>query len=652
MCGIVGCVNFKNSQAITPALINGMSAALAHRGPNGSGVWISPDKNIGFGHRRLSVVDLSTSANQPMRDETANLTLVFNGEIYNHAELRTELTALGITDWVTTHSDTEVLLKTWRQWGVKCLPKLRGMFAFAVWDGDQLTLVRDRIGVKPLYFSETDGKLSFASEIKALLQTPWQQRTVNENGVFHYLSFLTVPAPETLFEGIYKLPAGSLVTFGGDNHGEIQKWWDCLSAAEQETPVNNVEDAVLNRLQDAVNDRKVADVEVGVLLSGGVDSSTNVALFSEHGTQPTKTFCIGYDTDYASAPNEFAPAKEVADIFNTTHFERRLTMPEVLNFLPQMVWLQDEPIADPVCVPVYFVSEEARKQGVTVAQVGEGADELFFGYRNWRAKWWLQKMANYSPALLWRLGAWGLAKAGKDHARLYEAVRRAGCKQPVFWGGVDIFSEPEKQRLLSPSLQQRFAKRTSWDIIAPIYHTYTQWQHCNRAGIAGWMTCIDLHLRLPELLLMRLDKMCMGTGLEGRVPFLDHRLVSLALSLPEKSRMHPKQLKPILKNIASSFLPRHIVHRRKQGFALPVHEWFFSELGDEARNSITRFINESDILSPSAVDAIFARKDHQKAWYILNLALWWEMFIAPKQEDFLKLTAQKNLQTQRFNATL
>jgi len=650
MCGIVGLIDFSAITSaqkapkgiVTPELIAKMRDVMVHRGPDGAGEYVNTHHTAGFGHRRLSIIDLATSANQPMPDKSTGLTLVFNGEIYNHAELRTELTGLGVKNWQTSHSDTEVLLKAWQFWGEDCLPKLRGMFAFGVWDEAKgtLTLVRDRIGVKPLYFAETDGKISFASEIKALLQTPWQIRSVNENGLFHYLSFLTVPAPETLFDGIYKLPAGSMVTFGNDNHGEIKEWWNALSAAENEAFTPDPETAVLERLQDAVADRKVADVEVGVLLSGGVDSSTNVALFSEMGNTPVKTFCIGYDSDYDSAPNEFAPAAEVAQKFNTTHFERHLTMPEVLNFLPEMVWLQDEPIADPVCVPVYFVSEEARKQGVTVAQVGEGADELFFGYRNWRAKWWLQKLANITPAFTWRWAENISIRLGKDHTRLHDVFARAANKQPIFCGGVDIFTEAEKQRLLGNKLKQKFAGHTSWDIIQPYYKSYRQHAIANTAKTAGWMTWVDLRLRLPELLLMRLDKMCMGVSLEGRVPFLDHRLVSLALSLPERARMHPKKLKPLLKNIASNFLPQHIVHRRKQGFALPVHEWFFTELGTEARTTINHFITATDLLDSNAVEVIFARQDHQKAWYILNLALWWAQYIEPKTAP---TTAIKNI---------
>jgi asparagine synthase (glutamine-hydrolysing) len=632
MCGIVGSFVFDNGNfTVTEPYLLRMRDTMVHRGPDGGGVWISDDRRVGLGHRRLSIIDLSTIANQPMSNEDGTLQVVFNGEIYNHAEIRAELEAAGGHRWKTNHSDTEVILHAFEQWGIECLHKFRGMFAIALWDARrrQLWLIRDRIGVKPLYYSVHHGRITFASEIKALLEDPEQRREMNEGAMYHYLSFLTTPAPDTLFEGIHKLPGGTWLRVDSDGQIREQRYWD---AWDHVTPLEGVDERevaerLLAELRTAVTLRKVSDVPVGVFLSGGIDSSTNAALFSEGEGSPVKTFSIGYDGEYASYQNELHYARKVADFVGAEHHERLLTQNDLLDFLPAMIHLQDEPIADPVCVPVYYVSELARKNGVVVAQVGEGADELFWGYPTWKTKLRLQQAdAAPCPKAVKRLALAGMRFAGKDQGHPYEALRRSVMGQPVFWGGAEAFTDTQKHRLVSPRLRKRYAGVTSWEAISPIWQRFQEkaWEPSN----LHWMTYLDLNLRLPELLLMRVDKMSMGVSLEGRVPFLDHKFVELALGIPSALKTKNGELKYILKKAVRGLIPDEVIDRKKQGFGVPVHEWCLGALGDRVNSELDHFCRETDFIDRRQVARLTEQKQGPQLWYLLNLALWWKHFIA------------------------
>lgn len=641
MCGIVGAIVLPGSEfTITENYLTKMRDTMIHRGPDGAGNWIGNDGRIGFGHRRLSIIDLSDAATQPMATADGKYILTFNGEIYNHQEIREELKSLGYNKWKTNHSDTEVILYAFAQWGIECLHKFRGMFAFGLWDVEQKTLwlVRDRIGIKPLYYSVHNKRLVFASEIKALLEDPEQQRAVDEEALFHYLSFITTPAPQTLFEGIKKLAPGTYLKISTET-GAIQehKYWDVWDYTKP--LVHSSEDelakGVLDELRTAVKLRQVSDVPVGVFLSGGIDSSTNAALFSENAQTQVKTFSIGYEGEYKSYKNELDYAKEMADFVQAKYHERLLTIDDLLDFLPEMVKLQDEPIADPVCVPVYYVSKLARDNGVIVCQVGEGADELFLGYPSWKIKHDLQK-ANNIPGLKWlkRLLLKGLELAGKQHILHYELLRRGVADQPIFWGGAEAFTECEKQKLLSPRLRKKFANRSSWEVIKPIWERFQAkaWEK----SILHWMSYMDLNMRLPELLLMRVDKMSMGVSLEGRVPFLDYKFVEYALSIPTKIKTKNGQLKYILKKAVRGLIPDKMIDRKKQGFGVPVYEWFFDKLGDKTRKELQEFCQATDYLDYKEVERLLSQGEGAKVWYLLNLALWWKEYIKPKPQALKK----------------
>ncbi|MCB9438290.1 MAG: asparagine synthase (glutamine-hydrolyzing) [Anaerolineales bacterium] len=631
MCGIVGLFHYGTDQPIDPNLLVKMRDTMQHRGPDGGGLWCSADCYVGLGHRRLSIIDLSDTANQPMSNEDDTLWIVFNGEIYNHAAIRAELEAAGRHQWKTDHSDTEMILHAFEEWGIECIHRFRGMFAIALWDvrQQQLWLIRDRIGVKPLYYTFSDGRLAFASEIKALLQLPGIKRAVHEEALYHYLSFLTTPAPQTLFEGIYKLPPATWLRVNADGTTHQERYWDVWDHTLDLSKASEAEitERLLAELRTAVQLRKISDVPVGVFLSGGIDSSTNTALFSEGEGHPVKTFSIGYEGEYQSYQNELHFARLMADKVGANYHERLLNLDDLINFLPLMVHLQDEPIADPVCVPVYYVSKLARDNGVTVSQVGEGADELFWGYESWATM--LRRQSQFGnpfiPNGMRHLAMWGARQTGRDFSYTYELVRRTSVGQPIFWGGAEAFFETQKQHLLSPRMRQQLGGLTSWEALRRIHERFMDkaWEK----SPLQWMSYLDLNYRLPELLLMRVDKMSMGVSLECRVPFLDHQFVELAMSIPQATKTTDHVSKYVLKKAVRGLIPDQLIDRRKQGFGVPVHEWFFDRLGDQMRRDLNDFCDQTDYLDKAAVNQVLDQGQGVLTWYLFNLALWWKTYI-------------------------
>jgi asparagine synthase (glutamine-hydrolysing) len=644
MCGIAGVFTFNNSSfQVDKAYLERMIKTIEHRGPDGAGTWVSADRRVGFGHRRLSIIDLATSASQPMCNEDGTVWVAFNGEIYNHAEIRRELQQIGGHQWKTDHSDTEVIVHAFEQWGIDCIHRFRGMFAIALWDAPrrELWLVRDRIGIKPVYYSVHHGRITFASEIKALLEDPLQERAIDEEALYHYLSFLTTPAPATLFRGIHKLAAGTWLRVREDGSTQQSRYWDVL---EQTRPLVNVSEdeiaeQIVEELRTAVRLRKVSDVPVGVFLSGGIDSSVNTALFSEGESRPVKCFSIGYEGEYASYENELHYARSMANFAGAEYHERLLTQQDLLDFLPRMVYLQDEPIADPVCVPVYYVSKLARDNGVIVCQVGEGSDELFCGYPSWRTRLRLQQWGDLPmPRGVKGLGLFGMNFAGRQNGQPYEWLRRNIEGLPVFWGGAEAFTETHKISLLSQRLRQRFSGFSSWEAVKPIRKRFEDraWEKSD----LQWMTYLDLNMRLPELLLMRVDKMSMGVGLEARVPFLDHKFVELAMSIPQTVKTRNGTLKYILKKAVKGLIPDQLIDRKKQGFGVPVHEWFFDRLGKFARVELNAFCDDTDILDRAAVMQLLDQRNASQAWYLLNLALWWKQYMGSEKEAMAPMLSE------------
>jgi asparagine synthase (glutamine-hydrolysing) len=642
MCGINGALAFTTGTfLVTAPYLTRMRDTMAHRGPDGAGCWIASDQRVGFGHRRLAIIDLSECAAQPMTNEDGTLAITYNGEIYNHRELRTELSRSGRHRWKTDHSDTEVILHAFEEWGIDCVSRFRGMFAFGLWDARsrQLWLVRDRIGIKPLYYSIHHGRLTFASEIKSLLADPDQGRAIDESALFHYLSFLTTPGPETLFRGIRKLAPGTWIRAAADATIAERRYWDVWDNAVDVAPLgeDGIAERVLAELRTSVRVRKLSDVPVGVFLSGGLDSSTNAALFSEGEQTPVKTFSIGYAGEYRTYANELHFARQMAAHVGADHHEYLIREEDVLTFLPQMVQLQDEPIADPVCVPLYYVARLAREHGVVVCQVGEGADELFVGYASWLEALKRQRWNDWPvPGAIKAAGCAALALLGYDRTVHLEWLRRGARAEPLFWGGAEAFTDAEKRRLLSPRLRRTLGTLTSWDAIQPIRRRFEA--GAPERSHVNWMSYVDLNLRLPELLLMRVDKMTMGVGLEGRVPFLDHHFVTLAMSIPTALKIRNNTLKHVLKKAVQGLVPDNLIVRRKQGFGVPVDELFHGPLQALADSELQRLCAETDLFDVREVGRVMREADGSKRWYLLNLALWWRTFVAGDARELQGLT--------------
>ena len=629
MCGIVGIFNHSSSAEVTEDTLLLARDSMIHRGPDDHGLYISPDRSVGLGHRRLSIIDLSPAGRQPMSDSDGRFWIIFNGEVYNFLELRRELEDDGIV--FRSRSDTEVLIYLYKKHGKEMVRLLRGMFAFAIFDQQQraLFLARDRIGVKPLYYFNRGGCFAFASEIKALLAFNKVEREVNSEAFYHYLSFLTTPAPQTLFEGIFKLPAAHRMIVDSSGNMEIEQWWSPMRSQPLNLKEDEYVDGIRNLLRQSVRYRMISDVPFGVFLSGGIDSSTNVALMAEMMDRPVETFSIAFKDE--PQYNEFPFARAVSSAFRTNHHEVEIGMGDLLEFLPQLIHHQDEPIADPVCVPVYYVAKLAKDHGVTVCQVGEGSDELFCGYPHWSMMLGLERwrrMYSAFPSSLRALAYFFAKQLEHPYSGRLEYIRRASHDEPVFWGGAEAFYETEKRSLLHAEMKAKLNGTNSAAVIRGYFQEFLQ--AGRRCDPLTWMTFVDLKLRLPELLLMRVDKMTMATSVEARVPFLDHELVEYVMAIPQSKKVPGLAPKYLLKKAVTGLIPDEIIHRPKQGFGVPVAEWFQLELGLRIREKLTSFARSQPYLSLDGLDRLLSRPNGALPWYLFNFVLWHEAWIQQK----------------------
>ena len=631
MCGIAGAIKTNNNSfEISERYLIDMRDTMSHRGPDGAGVWVSDRRDVGLAHRRLSIIDLSNSANQPMESNDKKIKIVFNGEIYNHQELREEINKISSEKWQTDHSDTEVILRAYKLWGIDFLKKLLGMFAIAIWDENinELFLIRDRIGIKPLYWSIHNGRLTFASEIKALLNDPNQIKEVDDEAFQSYFSHICTPGNKTLFKGINKLEPGNFLRVKKlTSDIRIESWYEILeNVNENNLKESEIYDSVLDILSDAVRVRKISDVPIGVFLSGGIDSSTNAVLFSKDETNPINTFSIGYDKDYSTYNNELHHAKFMADRVASNHFEKILSIDDVMSFIPKMIHLQDEPIGDPVCIPIYYVSKLAKDNNVTVCQVGEGADEIFGGYSIWKEWIRLQNVLNsFAGNHIKFLGKRLLQISGNSHHRAFDILDRSDKNRPAFRGGAEGLTSHEKRLVFSSKYKNLYNSYDEFNCIEPIWNKFNSLS--KDKSPLSWMSYLDLRLRLPELLLMRVDKMTMGVSLEARVPFLDHRLVELALSIPQNIKIKKGISKHVLKEAVRNELPSSIIHRKKQGFGAPIHDWLFGKLGKKVREDIKSFCSDTDYFDYNGINKLLNSKSSVHAWYLYNFVLWHRHFI-------------------------
>lgn len=591
MCGFAGIFQYsRQGSEITPELLTRMGEAIAHRGPDDAGTHISDCRRVGLSFRRLSIIDLSSAGHQPMSTPDGRVTLVFNGEIYNHAAIRSELEAAGYS--YRSRTDTETILYAYQHWGERFIERLEGMFAIAIWDADteRLLLYRDRIGIKPLYYADHNGALIFGSEIKAMLEYPTLNAEVSREALYHYFTYIHTPAPWTLYDGVFKLRAGYYLAVEKSGELRLERYWDPLGHREDDFPYDD-EAAVTERIRslfrESVEKRMMSDVPFGVFLSGGIDSSANVAFMSELMDRPVDTFTVAISGQEDT--NEFQWARRISELYKTNHHEVIIDDGGFLDLLPTIVHHQDEPLADPVCFPLYHVSKLARDNGTIVIQVGEGSDEQFAGYESYQRFARMMRMERalrVVPKPLTRLGYAAMTPLLKARRVDYRqnVIRNVMEKQPAFWGNAIGFYEQEKHKALNLEAFDGLDLFSSYALASErlqqaTHHGYGD----DLQRIVYW----EMKNRLAELLLMRVDKITMAVSLEARVPFLDHNMVEFSMNIPTSLKLKNGVPKYILKQALRGILPDEIIDRKKIGFAGSGKNMLTPEIFAHAKSLLT-----------------------------------------------------------------
>ncbi|MBS1817916.1 MAG: asparagine synthase (glutamine-hydrolyzing) [Acidobacteria bacterium] len=618
MCGIAGFVDAFEQSGYTAdsaeLRLRAMCAAIRHRGPDDEGVWVGDD--VALGMRRLSIIDLS-GGHQPMPNEDRTLWLVFNGEIYNYRELRRELESLG--HHFATASDTETIVHAYEQWGLDALPRLRGMFGFALWNvrTRELVLARDRVGIKPLYYARTRSGLAFGSELKSLLTLPDVGREVDADALNHYLSFLYTPRDASIFRGIEKLPPGHVLVWR-DGSADVRPYW----RPPVDEPFHGTEgDAVTaleQVLEDAVAAHMVSEVPLGAFLSGGVDSSLVVALMARRSSARVKTFSIGFDEP---AFDELEHARRVAEHVGTDHHEF-VVRPDAVDILDRLIGHFDEPFADASAIPTWYVSELARRH-VTVVLSGDGGDELFGGYDRYVPHPRVTAFDRYAPPVLRRVAA--LTAERMPHGmRGKNFLRHVGRSDRArYIDAVRYFSADEKPALLSGDLRTALAHPDPEVRVAA---------HFDRYASLPWpsqMMRFDTETYLPEDVLTKVDRMSMAHSIESRVPLLDNAVIDFAMALPASLKIREGRRKHVLKEVAARVLPAGLVDRRKQGFGVPLGVWFRGQLRELFADTLLsarakqRGYFDSRFVTRLVHEHLSGRRDHSlRLWQLVVFERW------------------------------
>ncbi len=606
MCGIGGIVNTNNSK-IDPNIIENIKDSLEHRGPDNSSIKHISDSNC-FVHTRLSIIDLNDRSNQPFQSVDGRFTLVFNGEIYNYKEIRKDLEAKGIS--FNTEGDTEVLLKGFIEHGEGILDKLRGQFAFAIYDKSEesIFLARDRVGIKPLYFSTYKDWFIFGSEIKAIEKSGVVPFEADIDSYATYLRHLCVPSSRTGNKNILKLQPGEYVVYSLKNGISKKKYWDPFNF-EVNKDINE-KDAIseVDRLlSESVEYRKVSDVEVGLFLSGGIDSSLIGKLMKENESAGLKGFNIDYEDHFEGYKGEVAEAEFASSTLDIELIKENIKYSDFQDLLNNYSFYQDDLIGDEVGIPLYFLGKSTQANGMKVVQVGEGADELFYGYDHWLRFIKLNKYIksiNQSRANILDF---------KNHRM--NLVSNILFNRTSFSGGAIGFNKSEIDKLIDGGISKEF------ELINYVDNKWDDYFIKESANLSKWMTLIDLNIRLPELLLMRMDKLVMQSAVEARVPFLDHKLVEYVLTIPQDILVNNSTTKPLLKKVAKNHIPEQIVNRKKQGFRAPIGEWIKKE-EDYFYESIKEFNSLVNLFSEKELKRVLESNNFQKKWYLVNLSRW------------------------------
>jgi asparagine synthase (glutamine-hydrolysing) len=606
-----------------------MIAAQRHRGPDDWGQWL--DDTCALGHRRLSIIDLGEAGRNPMSNDAGNLWITYNGEVYNFQQLRNELEGLGYR--FRTQTDTEVIVNAYQEWGTDCVRRLRGMFAFAIWDGSRrrLFLARDRVGKKPLFYAESRKNFAFASELQGLLTNPLVAREVNLPAIDAYLSWGYVPAPHTAFRGVFKLPPAHWLTLDVAPEGlttRVERYWALTYEPKIEADEDDIADALREKLTEAVRIRLISDVPLGAFLSGGVDSSIVVGLMAQLMAEPVKTFSIGFEE---AEFNELEHARRVAQRWGTDHHEF-VVKPDALEMLPLLVRHYGEPYADSSAIPTFYLSKMTRS-GVTVALNGDGGDESFAGYERYLGNRLAETVRGMPGG---SLAARALTSVLPDSVdprnRLRQAKRflsvaaRPMADRYAHWVG--YFREEDKAALYCRDFSAELNGSRPVEWIESLFGEVRGLDPVDSA------MAVDVQSYLPYDLLVKVDVTSMANSLEARSPFLDHEVMEFAARLPSNMKLRGAQSKYILKRAFRDVLPRENAHHRKMGFGVPVGEWFrgpLRELLEDAlisEQAVKRNYFEPGVVRRFVDDHLNRRSDHSFAlWSLLMLELWHREFV-------------------------
>lgn len=614
MCGIIGLFNVEGRTVAEQAVGEAMNAAIWHRGPDGGGVY--RDEQAMLGMRRLAIIDVQ-GGQQPMFSEDRQVVLVFNGEIYNYRALRTELQARGHR--FHSASDSEVILQAYLAWGEAAVARLEGMFAFAIWDkrSRSLLLARDRLGKKPLFLWQHADGIGFASELKSLLTVPGFARDVDLGVLPAYLAFGYVPTPQSIFRHVRKLPAGHYAVFSQGQLRETRYWQLDFSPTFTGSEIE-AETQLAALLDQAVSTRLVSDVPFGAFLSGGLDSSVVVALMAHHMTQPVKTFSIGFNEARYS---ELSDARRVAEHLHTEHHEL-IVDPDATRLIERLVWHLDEPFADSSALPTYLVSELAG-QHVKMVLSGDGGDEAFAGYDRYLRFLKLHQLGAAKAPIALALSTAGRLLPGESGFRLRRIAER--LREPFpdsYLSGVALSRPQQLAALLGRSAD------ADYHALHGLFNTQ------DRRPMLDRIVDADIHSYLLDDILVKLDRMSMAASIEGRAPLLDHRVVEFAVRLPVSMRVRDGRGKHLLRQVARRWLPSSVLDKPKQGFGIPLPEWFRAGLGSMAADVFaSRRFRERGWVQAEAVDALLRSHrqrsaDHAETlWQVLCLELWAQRFV-------------------------
>lgn len=626
MCGIGGILQWEGRIGDDSFRPEAIIQAMRHRGPDGDGVWLSPDRQVWLGHRRLAIIDLSEAGRQPMEYQEAGLQLTFNGEIYNFQSLRRDLETLGHA--FRTRTDSEVILHAYQQWGTECVQRLRGMFAFAIWDTRKrrLFLARDRVGKKPLFYTQQRGRFVFASELQGLLADPSIPRTVDYHAIDGYLTLGYVPPPHTAYVGIRKLLPGHWMTVdlgAGEPVVRTERYWSLQYLPKLRTSEREACEALRDKMAEAVRLRMISDVPLGAFLSGGVDSSIVVGLMARESSRPVKTFSIGFEE---ASFNELAHAKRIAERWKTEHHEF-VIRPDAAEILPMLVRHYGEPYADTSAMPTYYLSKMTR-DSVTVALNGDGGDESFVGYARYKGNQLAELVRRFpgSGAVLKLFSGAIPASVPPNHP--LQRIRRflAAAHQPMVrrystWQGA--FAAEERTTLYTGDLKQAVQEHGPCRFLDDLFE-----EHRNLEPAEAAMA-VDVQSYLPYDLLVKVDIATMATSLEGRSPFLDHEVMEFAARLPLDLKLRGGNLKHLPKVAFQDLLPSENVNRSKMGFGVPVGEWMRTGLRDLVHDtllsdrSLGRGYFQPAMLRRLVSEHEERRVDHTwHLWKLVMLELW------------------------------